>query len=91
MFCFIQIHAGMYYEPGSTMAHTCVKGNQMMYDFCEKHKLPAERCGKMIVAVNEAEHKIVEKLYHQGNANGVKGLEIYDSKKVLSVLAHVQC
>lgn len=54
----------------------------MMYEFCEKHKLPAERCGKMIVAVNEAEHKVVEKLYHQGNANGVKGLEIYNSKKV---------
>ncbi|KAG2180183.1 hypothetical protein INT43_003972 [Umbelopsis isabellina] len=84
------IHAGMYYEPGSTMAYTCVKGAQMMYDFCEKHQLPVERCGKMIVAVNEAEHKEVEKLYHQGNANGVKGLEIYDSKKVSEVEPNVR-
>ncbi|CAO3670876.1 unnamed protein product [Umbelopsis vinacea] len=76
------IHAGMYYEPGSTMAHTCVRGNELMYKFCEENKLPVERCGKMIVATTPEEHKQVEKLYKQGNANGVKGLEIFDSKQV---------
>ncbi|GAB5593067.1 hypothetical protein Unana1_07967 [Umbelopsis nana] len=76
------IHAGMYYEPGSTMAHTCVRGNELMYKFCEDNKLPAIRCGKMIVATTPEEHKQVEKLYQRGNANGVKGLEIFDGKKV---------
>jgi hypothetical protein len=72
----------MYYEPGSTMAHTCVRGNELMYKFCEENSLPAERCGKMIVATTPEEHKQVEKLYKQGNANGVKGLEIFDGKQV---------
>ncbi|CAO3659201.1 unnamed protein product [Umbelopsis ramanniana] len=76
------IHAGMYYEPGSTMAHTCVRGSELMYKFCEENKLPAERCGKMIVATSAEEHTQVEKLYKQGNANGVKGLEIFDAKQV---------
>lgn len=56
-----------------------------MYKFCEENKLPAERCGKMIVATSAEEHKQVEKLYKQGNANGVKGLEIFDAKQVSSI------
>ncbi|KAL1926235.1 hypothetical protein VTP01DRAFT_5932 [Rhizomucor pusillus] len=76
------IHAGMYYKPGSRMAHTCVHGAELMYKYCEENDLPAERCGKFIVASNEAEHAQVEKLYHQGNANGVQGLEIFSGEKV---------
>ncbi|KAI9317558.1 FAD dependent oxidoreductase-domain-containing protein [Dichotomocladium elegans] len=70
------IHAGMYYIPGSRMARTCVRGAELMYKYCEEHNLPAEKCGKFIVACNEGEHNMVEKLYHQGKANGVQGLEI---------------
>ncbi|KAI8147780.1 FAD dependent oxidoreductase [Fennellomyces sp. T-0311] len=70
------IHAGLYYTPGSRMAHTCVRGAELMYQYCEEHGLPAERCGKLIVACNEEEHAQVEKLYNQGTANGVKDLEI---------------
>ncbi|KAL0079144.1 FAD dependent oxidoreductase [Phycomyces blakesleeanus] len=76
------IHAGIYYAPGSRMAHTCVRGADLMYKYCEDHDLPVDRCGKFIVACNEEEHKQVEKLYRQGTANGVKGLEIIDGAKV---------
>ncbi|ORX86398.1 FAD dependent oxidoreductase [Basidiobolus meristosporus CBS 931.73] len=76
------IHAGLYYEPGSRMAHTCVRGADLMYKYCEDHGLPVERCGKLVVAVNEKEHAQVEKLYRQGTANGVKGLKILDGEQV---------
>lgn len=58
------------------MAYTCVHGAELMYKYCDEHDLPAERCGKLIVATNESEHPQVEKLYKQGTANGVQGLEI---------------
>ena len=58
------------------MARTCVRGADLMYKYCKEHDLPAERCGKLIVACNEEEHAQVEKLYKQGTANGVKDLEI---------------
>lgn len=64
------------------MAHTCVRGADLMYKYCEKHDLPVERCGKLVVACNEKEHEQVEKLYRQGTANGVKGLKIIYSKEV---------
>jgi 2-hydroxyglutarate dehydrogenase len=58
------------------MAHTCVRGADLMYKYAEEHNLPVERCGKLIVAKNEKEHAKVQMLYDQGVANGVKGLEI---------------
>ncbi|OZJ06589.1 hypothetical protein BZG36_00625 [Bifiguratus adelaidae] len=76
------IHAGMYYVPGTTMAYTCVRGNALMYEYCEQHDLPVERCGKLIVATSKDEHPTVEMLYNQGVKNGVQGLEILDSKGI---------
>ncbi|ORZ15649.1 FAD dependent oxidoreductase [Absidia repens] len=70
------IHAGIYYQPGTQMAHTCVHGADLMYKYAEKHQLPVQRCGKLVVAATKAEHAEVEKLYRQGVANGVKDLEI---------------
>ncbi|KAG0169259.1 hypothetical protein DFQ28_002414 [Apophysomyces sp. BC1034] len=70
------IHAGLYYAPGSRMAQTCVHGADLMYQYCEEHGLPVERCGKFIVATNKAEHAQVERLYKTGLANGAKDLEI---------------
>lgn len=64
------------------MAHTCVRGADLMYEYCRQHDLPVERCGKLVVACNEKEHEQVEKLYRQGNTNGVKGLKIIYSDEV---------
>eukprot|EP00911_Craspedida_sp_UC1_P000053 UC1_evm1s43 len=76
------IHAGMYYQPGSTMARLCVKGADMIYSYCNAKGIPAERVGKLICAptANDAHH--LETLLEKGNANGVKDLEIIDGARV---------
>ncbi|KAI7907832.1 FAD dependent oxidoreductase [Cokeromyces recurvatus] len=84
------IHAGIYYQPGSRMAHTCTRGADLMYAYCEEHNLPVERCGKLVVACNEKEHEQVEKLYRQGTANGVKGLKIIYSKEITELEPNVK-
>ncbi|CAO3651836.1 unnamed protein product [Mucor hiemalis] len=84
------IHAGLYYEPGSQMAYTCTRGADLMYAYCEEHGLPVERCGKLVVACNEKEHEQVEKLYRQGTANGVKGLEIIYDKEITEMEPNVK-
>lgn len=83
------IHAGMYYEPGSVMARTCVKGAAMMYEYCAANKLPHERSGKLIVAVNEAEHAAVTALYERGNKNGVQGLRVLNAEEVKAMEPNV--
>lgn len=79
------IHAGIYYKPGSRMAYTCVRGADLMYQYCAEHDLPIERCGKLIVAVNEKEHEQVERLYKVASQNGVKDLQVLNSEEVNDV------
>ena len=54
------IHAGIYYPKGSLKAELCVKANPMIYDICEKNKIPYKNCGKIIVANGEEEVKQLE-------------------------------
>ncbi|MBI2492930.1 MAG: L-2-hydroxyglutarate oxidase, partial [Candidatus Rokubacteria bacterium] len=65
------IHSGIYYKPGSHKARLCVEGKQLMSQFCEKHGIRVERCGKVIVATAEAELPRLQTLYERGIANGV--------------------
>ncbi len=68
------IHAGVYYTPGSLKARLCVQGARMMREFCDEQRVPYERCGKLIVAVDETELDRLADLETRGHANGVPGL-----------------
>ncbi len=68
------LHAGIYYKPGSLKAQLCVDGVQRMYEFCDTHAIPYERCGKVIVATDAAELPRLDELEARGEANGVPGL-----------------
>src|SRR5205807_1997326 len=48
------IHSGIYYRPGSDRARLCVAGARSMVEFCQKHGIPVDVCGKLIVATAEA-------------------------------------
>lgn len=65
------IHSGLYYKPGSLKAQTCRDGLAAMYRFCEEEGVPHRRCGKLVVAVNEAELPRLAALEERGRANGV--------------------
>lgn len=65
------IHAGPYYKPGSLKAQMSTAGNRSMSAFAEEHGLPFAICGKLIVAVEEAELPRLEALHERSIANGV--------------------
>ena len=69
------IHAGLYYRPGSLKATTCGTGREALYRFCSEHDIPHQRCGKVVVAVDESELPALEELERRGRANGLGGLQ----------------
>ena len=49
------IHAGLYYGTDTLKAKLCVRGKALLYDYCETHRVPVNRIGKLIVASGERE------------------------------------
>ena len=65
------IHAGIYYRTGLDKTRLCVEGKAMLYAFCQEFGVPHQRCGKLLVAVNEGEVDKLTALKAQAEANGV--------------------
>jgi glycerol-3-phosphate dehydrogenase len=73
------IHAGIYYPAGTLKAQLCVQGVPLMYEFCETHGVPHEKCGKLIVATADEEVGTLETLLATGLGNAVPGLMLVDT------------
>ena len=56
------IHAGIYYPTDSLKAKLCVRGKNLMYEYCEKFNVPHSNTKKMIVATTIEETQILLKL-----------------------------
>src|SRR4051794_31331843 len=74
------VHAGIYYPPGSLKARLCVEGARDLYAYCERHAVPFERCGKVIVATSADEIPGLDGLEWRGRQNGVPGLRRLDRR-----------
>jgi L-2-hydroxyglutarate oxidase LhgO len=69
------VHAGIYYPTRSLKAHLCVAGRRMLYAYMDKHQIPYERCGKLVVATGNEEATRLDAILAQGEANGVVDLQ----------------
>ena len=79
------IHSGLYYNPGSRKARTCVEGRTELIEFAQTHGIPYEICGKIVVATSEAEIPALQRLYENGTATGVEGLEMIDAGRIREI------
>ncbi len=84
------IHAGIYYQPGSLKARLCRAGADDMYAFCERHAIPHERCGKLIVARDASELPKLDELERRGQENGVPGLRRVDAAGLREIEPHAR-
>ena len=84
------IHSGIYYKPGSFKAQFCRAGSQSMVEFCQKHHIDHEVCGKVIVATEPEEIPLLENLYQRGLQNGIQVARI-DAEQVKEIEPHVSC
>jgi len=84
------IHAGLYYKPGSMKAETCASGREALYHFCSEHDIPHQRCGKVVVAVDDSELPALEELERRGQANGLDGLQRLSASQLQEREPHVR-
>jgi len=66
------IHAGVYYQPGSLKADFCRRGNEATIKFCLEHDIPYEQCGKLLVATDQNEYSLMEKLFERAEENRIE-------------------
>ncbi len=64
------IHAGIYYPHNSLKAKLCVVGNKSLYKWCDEYKVPYNKIGKFIVAVNKEEQEELENIRFKAHQNG---------------------
>jgi len=68
------IHAGLYYPTGSLKARLCVEGRRLLYPFLQAHGVAHERCGKLVVATEDAEIGRLDQVESQAGENGVENV-----------------
>ncbi|MEZ0371128.1 MAG: L-2-hydroxyglutarate oxidase, partial [Candidatus Sericytochromatia bacterium] len=75
------LHAGFYYSSDSLKARLCRQGNAQLQAFCREHELKLKVCGKLVVTRDASELPRLQRLYHQGLANGVE-VQLIDEAEV---------
>lgn len=76
------IHAGIYYSRDSLKAKLCIKGKNLLYDYCKKYDVPFKNCGKLIVATSQEEVTIIEGIRKTAINNGVEDITTLNREQV---------
>ncbi len=82
------LHAGLYYAPGSLKARLCREGKAELEAFAEAHAIPLERCGKLVVALDDGELPRLAALLDRARVNGVPGLEEVGPERMREIEPH---
>lgn len=83
------LHAGYDPRPGSLMARYNVRGNLLAKQLCRQLDVLMEECGSLVVGFDKAERPEIEKLYQQGLANGVPGLQLLEGEVLQALEPHL--
>ena len=85
------IHAGIYYPTGSLKARLCVRGRNLLYEYCKRKGVAHARCGKLIVAVGPSQIDALETLRQQALTNGVEDIARLTQREIAQHEPAVVC
>lgn len=85
------VHAGIYYPPDSLKAAFCVRGRELLYEYCSEREIPHGQIGKLIVATGPSEVRKLSNLMDRGARNGVDGLRMMDGAEAMRMEPELQC
>ena len=79
------LHAGLYYKPDSLKAKVCVNGAKRLKDWIIEHKIPLNKCGKVIVPNKPQLDHQIDLLFERGIANGAE-VKIIDESELKEIV-----
>jgi L-2-hydroxyglutarate oxidase LhgO len=85
------IHAGLYYPSGSLKAALCLSGRDALYDYCAERGIAHQRCGKLVVATNTAQHQRLAEIAAQAHANGCTEVRMISAAEAREMEPALQC
>jgi L-2-hydroxyglutarate oxidase len=83
------IHSGLYYKPGSLKAKNCIRGYNLLIDFCRQNEIPFDLCGKVVVATEDHELPQLKNLFERGLQNGLKDFKMLTADGLKEYEPHV--
>ncbi len=83
------IHSGLYYKPRSLKALNCIRGYELLIEFCKENNIPFDLCGKVVVASNKDEIPLLENLFMRGQQNGLLNLKKLSDGELKEIEPHV--
>ncbi|NBC84211.1 MAG: L-2-hydroxyglutarate oxidase [Bacteroidetes bacterium] len=84
------IHSGLYYKPGSLKATNCLRGYQMLLEFCDAHSVQYDLCGKLVVATHPSEVERLKNLHERGIANGLSKIKKLSGAEIREYEPHAK-
>ena len=85
------IHAGIYYPAGSLKAQLCLRGRELLYEYCAARGIDHRRCGKLIVATQPGQVADLERIAAAARCNGVENLYPIGRDEALRLEPSLQC
>lgn len=85
------IHAGIYYPPGSLRAELCVRGKQMMYEFCRENGVAHEAISKLLIATADHQLPKLKALHETAIRNGVNDLQPMTAAEAMKLEPELFC
>lgn len=76
------IHSGAYYQTGSLKRNLCIRGKELIYDFCEKNNILYKRVPKLFLAITKDDLENISRIEEQAKTNGLEDLKILDRKQL---------
>lgn len=79
------LHAGYSARPGSLMARMNVRGAALAREICTALDVPYRQVGSLVLAFDGADLERLNRLYNDGQQNGVPGIQMLDQNAVLAM------